>query len=254
VSLTCPEEVIVPYDCEGKYLLQEIPVIAGEPGSAELAARAARALREHKGAIIKGHGVLATGQSVKEAYTVLSSIEHSCQVKYYVELGQRKVKPREEIWAPWRIGYILEEKPQGCFLCEKPAEQRDTENYILHRGEKNFLLLNTYPYNPGHLMVAPYRHVGDLEKLTPEERREHFEMVIQGVTLLKKVLSPQGFNLGLNLGRTAGAGVEAHLHTHIVPRWEGDTNYMPVLADTKVIPEALAATYHKLKHSFNPPL
>ena len=143
--------------------------------------------------------------------------------------------------------YIKAIKPEGCFFCDKSKEARDSENYILYRGDNNFMILNIYPYNVGHLMVAPYRHVGNLEDLTGEELGEHLEIVSRAVEALKKALQPQGFNIGMNIGKVAGAGVEDHIHTHVVPRWEGDTNYMPVVADTKVIPEALNSTYKKLK-------
>jgi len=141
-------------------------------------------------------------------------------------------------------------KPEGCILCEKPGQKKDTQNYILYRGDKNFVVLNTYPYNPGHLMVAPYRHVANIEELTEEERNEHFEMVCRSVRVLRQVFSPGGFNIGINVGKVAGAGIDEHFHTHIVPRWQGDTNFMPVLADTRVVPEALTDTYQKLKREF----
>ena len=156
----------------------------------------------------------------------------------------------EQIWAPWRIEYILMEKPQGCILCDKPKENIDAQNYILFRGDKNFVIMNSYPYNPGHLMVAPYRHVANLEELNDEERHEHFNMVSQSVRLLKEIFNPTGFNIGMNIGRVAGAGIDDHIHTHIVPRWQGDTNFMPVIADVRVMPEALAETYNKLKGKF----
>ena len=156
----------------------------------------------------------------------------------------------EQIWAPWRIGYIQKEKPEGCILCEKPRQNSDTVNYILYRGEKNFVILNSYPYNPGHLMVAPYRHVANLEELTDAERNEHFEMVSRSIKLLKRVFNPGGFNVGINMGKVAGAGIDDHVHTHIVPRWQGDTNFMPVLSDVRVVPEALAETYKKLESKF----
>ena len=156
----------------------------------------------------------------------------------------------EPIWAPWRIQYIQMEKPEGCILCEKPRQNNDALNYILHRGDKNFIILNSYPYNPGHLMVAPYRHVASLEELTEEERQEHFEIVSRSIKVLRQVFNPGGFNIGMNVGKVAGAGIEDHFHTHIVPRWQGDTNFMPVLADIRVLPEALAETYQKLKSQF----
>lgn len=154
------------------------------------------------------------------------------------------------VWAPWRIQYILEEKPEGCILCDKPREKRDARNYILYRGEKNFIMLNSYPYNPGHLLVAPYRHTGDLEGLTEEERNEHFELVSRSVRVLKETFQPGGFNIGANIGKTAGAGIDDHFHSHIVPRWPGDTNYIPVLADVRIVPQALADTYKALKGKF----
>jgi len=153
-------------------------------------------------------------------------------------------------WAPWRIEYIRMEKPRGCILCDKPKEKRDAENYILFRGEKNFIMLNAYPYNPGHLLIAPYRHIASLEELTESERNEHYKLVSRSVEVLKAQLKPAGFNLGANLGRVAGAGIDDHFHSHIVPRWQGDDNFMPVLADTKVIPQALADTYTGLKGKF----
>jgi len=159
----------------------------------------------------------------------------------------------EHIWAPWRIKYIRmakEGKEEGCILCDKPKENKDAPNYILHRGQKNFVILNSYPYNPGHLMIAPYRHVANLEELSNEELHEHYEMVSQSIKVLKKAFKPAGFNVGMNLGRVAGAGIDDHIHTHIVPRWSGDSNFMPVIADVRVIPEALAETYDKLKGKF----
>jgi len=156
----------------------------------------------------------------------------------------------ERIWAPWRIQYIQIEKPEGCILCEKPEQNKDALNYILYRGDKNFIILNSYPYNPGHLMVAPYRHVTSLEELTEEERHEHFEIVTRSIRVLRQVFNPGGFNIGINVGKAAGAGIEDHVHTHIVPRWQGDTNFMPVLSDIRVLPEALDETYKKLEGKF----
>ena len=154
------------------------------------------------------------------------------------------------LWAPWRMEYIQMEKPEECILCEKSSQDSDAINYILYRGDKNFVVMNKYPYNPGHLMVAPYRHVTGLEELTAGERHEHLDVVSRSVEVLKHVFSPDGFNLGINIGKVAGAGIEDHVHTHIVPRWQGDTNFMPVIADARVIPEALAETYQKLVGKF----
>jgi ATP adenylyltransferase len=153
----------------------------------------------------------------------------------------------EQIWAPWRIEYIQKPKQKGCLLCQKPKQNNDEANFILYRGQTNFVMLNAFPYNPGHLMVAPYRHVANVQDLTNDEAKEHFTIISKSIDLLTETLKPAGFNIGLNLGRVAGAGIEKHLHTHIVPRWEGDVNFMPVLSETRVISEALAETYHKLK-------
>jgi len=152
----------------------------------------------------------------------------------------------EYLWAPWRIEYIKKADEVGCIFCRKPTEENDAANYILHRGQYNFIIMNSYPYNSGHLMIAPYRHVANLDELTDEELNEHFRMVSRVVTVLKQVFKADGFNIGMNLGRVAGAGIDKHIHTHIVPRWAGDTNFMPVIADTKVINEALEETYKKL--------
>ena len=156
----------------------------------------------------------------------------------------------ELIWAPWRMEYIRMDKSGGCILCEKPREDTDEANYILHRAVNNFIMLNSYPYNPGHLLVASYRHIGSLEALTEEERNEHFEMVSRSIRVLRGAFNPGGFNIGANMGKVAGTGIDDHFHSHIVPRWQGDTNYVPVLADVRVVPQALAETYEILKGKF----
>jgi ATP adenylyltransferase len=152
------------------------------------------------------------------------------------------------LWAPWRIEYILK-REEGCFFCEKPKEDRDEENLILCRGRKAFVILNAFPYNNGHLMIATYRHVVNLEDLSDDELGELLKLARESILALKRELRPNGFNLGINLGKAAGVGLE-HFHLHIVPRWRGDTNYMPVLASTKVIPEHLKATYRRLLKHF----
>jgi ATP adenylyltransferase len=167
-----------------------------------------------------------------------------------IALAGHKERAMKHIWAPWRIKYIEMGKVEGCFLCEKSRQANDAENYILFRGKHNLVILNSYPYNPGHLMIAPYRHVANLEDLTREELHEHFEIVSRSPRVLKQVFNPAGFNIGMNLGRVAGAGLDEHIHTHVVPRWQGDTNFMPVLSDVRVVPEALAETYEKLKGKF----
>ncbi len=155
----------------------------------------------------------------------------------------------KQIWAPWRIQYINMKKPAGCILCTKSQEGNDAVNLVLHRGERNFVMLNIYPYTSGHLMVAPFRHIARMEELTPEERQEHIELVSHWVKRVRDIYRPDGFNVGINMGKVAGAGIDEHIHTHIVPRWQGDTNFMPVLADVKVINEALTETYRRLKES-----
>lgn len=143
--------------------------------------------------------------------------------------------------------FILTDKPSDCILCQKPGEDDDECNLILHRGRLNFVILNKFPYNPGHLMVAPYRHIATLEDMNDDELMDHFSIVRRCTKALRSVLFPAGFNIGINLGKIAGAGISDHAHTHIVPRWSGDTNFMPVLADARVLPEGLASTYAKLK-------
>ncbi len=155
------------------------------------------------------------------------------------------------LWAPWRIEYIRGEKEHECFLCRMFAEKTDRENLILFRGKTCVVNMNRYPYNSGHLMVAPIRHIADLDELTPEEEQEFSELTRRAVSALRAALQPEGFNIGINLGAAAGAGLEDHLHRHIVPRWAGDTNFMPVIGDTHVVPEALSETYDILRKEFN---
>jgi ATP adenylyltransferase len=147
---------------------------------------------------------------------------------------------RDALWAPWRLEYICGEKPAGCFLCDALASDEDRRSLLLRRGETCAVIMNRYPYNNGHLLVFPNRHIRDLGEMTREERAESMDLVCDAVEALRATMRPEGFNVGVNLGRAAGAGLEGHVHTHIVPRWNGDTNFMPVLADTKVIPQALA--------------
>jgi len=151
------------------------------------------------------------------------------------------------IWAPWRIKYIRSPKHNGCIFCDFPKENRDEERLILYRGKHAFIIMNNYPYNPGHVMIAPYRHVGEWEELTDEELLDIMKLSQLTIKALKRAMKPQGFNMGVNIGCVAGAGVKDHVHLHIVPRWNGDTNFMPVIADTKVIPESLQEAYNELK-------
>jgi len=152
----------------------------------------------------------------------------------------------QRIWAPWRMEYLMADKTDGCIFCDKPQENDDRARLILHRSTHSFIIMNAYPYNNGHLMVAPYRHVGSFSELTSEERVDLMDEVAAAESLLTRAFSPQGMNVGVNLGECAGAGVVGHLHVHLVPRWSGDTNFMPVLGETRVIPELLRQTYEKL--------
>ncbi len=157
----------------------------------------------------------------------------------------------DRLWAPWRIDYILgKEKEPGCIFCTKPSQNNDEANLIVHRGRGAFTIMNKFPYNNGHLLVVPYRHVSDICELDFNENALLVEEVCKAIRILRKVMRPEGFNVGINLGRVAGAGIEEHVHYHIVPRWNGDTNIMPILADIRVIPEHLRETYKKLKDAF----
>ncbi|AER67582.1 histidine triad (HIT) protein [Thermovirga lienii DSM 17291] len=158
----------------------------------------------------------------------------------------------ESLFAPWRMAYIKNAKKEpGCIFCLFPAEKDDKKRLILARGEKVFVIMNAFPYNPGHLMVAPYRHVGNYEELDDEELLEMHKMASECIKVLKKTMSPQGFNLGVNIGEVAGAGFAGHVHLHVVPRWAGDTNFMPVTAQVRVLPEALEETWAKLKEAWD---
>lgn len=152
----------------------------------------------------------------------------------------------ERLWAPWRLEYVANaDDYDGCVFC-RALESDDEDALVVHRGDEAFVLLNRFPYASGHLMVAPNRHVGDLLELADGEALEMHRLAGQGIAALAESFAPQGYNLGWNLGRIAGAGIVDHVHLHVVPRWAGDTNFMPVLADVKVIPEHLADTRRKL--------
>jgi len=155
----------------------------------------------------------------------------------------------EHLWAPWRIRYILGERESGCFFCRKSQEADDAKNHILIRDRSCFALLNAYPYNAGHLMIASYKHTGEIDDLSEQELTEMMLLTRRCKQALSRAFKPHGFNVGLNLGRPAGAGVLDHVHIHVVPRWEGDTNFMPVVAGTHVVPQALDESYQVLmKH------
>jgi ATP adenylyltransferase len=155
----------------------------------------------------------------------------------------------QQLWAPWRLPYIVSTKdkePDGCFLCRYREAQTDRENYVIARGERSLVVLNRFPYNNGHLLVAPLEHKAGLHDLDDRELLEVMHQLRRMIAALKAAITPDGFNVGLNLGHVAGAGLPGHLHWHVVPRWHGDTNFMPVLADVKVIPQSLDALYDRL--------
>ena len=157
------------------------------------------------------------------------------------------------IWAPWRLAYVKDASKdieEECIFCAKPAEDDDEANLIVHRGESCFVILNLYPYTNGHLMVAPYEHIGRLQELPAETLAEMMALAQRAMGRLEEVYDPHGYNVGFNQGRVAGAGVEHHIHLHVVPRWGGDTNFMPVIADTKVMPQTLEQSYEALKGAF----
>ena len=156
----------------------------------------------------------------------------------------------KNLWAPWRKEFILSKKEENCFFCEAIKDNQDRKNLVLYRGKECFCILNKYPYNNGHLMIAPKMHKDDLSKLNDSEMLELLTLSRDVKNILAKNLKPEGFNLGINFGKVAGAGVEDHIHLHIVPRWTGDTNFMPVIADTKVIPQSLDDLYLELKNCF----
>jgi len=150
------------------------------------------------------------------------------------------------LWAPWRIKYITGDKEEGCIFCKKPKEGNDKENLILYTGETSFIIMNRYPYSNGHLMTVPYKHTNSFSDLTQDERLDLMNLTAKCLDILQ-VIKPEGFNIGMNLGRTGGAGIDDHLHFHIVPRWSGDNNFMPVIGDARVMPEYLEETYKTLR-------
>jgi len=152
----------------------------------------------------------------------------------------------KRIWAPWRIKYLTNTKQKGCLFCRLQKQKRDKKNYIFLRKKYSFAILNAFPYNNGHALILPYRHVKELGDLAKKEREELFDLLQEVQDLLHKVLHPAGFNIGINYGKAAGAGFPGHVHVHIVPRWEGDVNFMPVISDTKVVSQSLSALYDQL--------
>ena len=159
----------------------------------------------------------------------------------------------ETLWAPWRMDYIVGPKPDGCIFCGalEGDETAQKEKFILHVAKHTYVIMNRFPYTHAHIMVVPKRHVDRLEKLNADEQQELMALWVSAESIIQRAFSPQGVNLGMNIGQAAGAGIEDHLHAHIVPRWVGDTNFMPMLADSRVMPEHLTETYLKLRKAFD---
>jgi len=157
----------------------------------------------------------------------------------------------KQLWAPWRIEYILSPKPDACVFCLPSHKEEDGQRLVLYRGQYSFVIMNKFPYNCGHLMVTPYRHIMNLQELTEGESSELMQLLRQSSTILQESFHCQGQTLGLNIGEAAGAGIREHLHFHIVPRWNGDSSFMAVMDEVRVMPEHLLATYAKLKPHFD---
>lgn len=153
----------------------------------------------------------------------------------------------KKIWAPWRSQFIYNRRKKGCIFCHGRDSKTDKKSFVLKRTANSFSMLNVYPYNNGHVMVAPKRHKRALRDLTTEELTDLMLLLNQTIDVIDKALKPDGYNIGINIGKTAGAGYPGHVHIHIVPRWAGDTNFMPVLSNTKVISESLSCLYRRLK-------
>lgn len=156
----------------------------------------------------------------------------------------------DRLWSPWRYRYVSQEPPQECIFCAKPAENRDEENLIVLRGKRNFIILNLYPYTTGHLMVAPYEHVATLEDAAEETLLELMLLTRRACSALRATYRPRGFNIGMNVGECAGAGVADHIHMHVLPRWPADANFMTTVGETRVLPEDLRTTYARLTQAF----
>ena len=160
----------------------------------------------------------------------------------------------DRLWTPWRYQYISSAQspsPGGCVLCDKPAANQDEETFIIHRATYNFVILNLFPYSTGHLMVVPYAHIATLEDTPPETAAEFFSLTRHCEALLRRVYRPEGINLGMNIGACAGAGIAAHIHMHLVPRWTGDANFMSTIGETRVLPEELPITWRRLKDAWD---
>jgi ATP adenylyltransferase len=157
--------------------------------------------------------------------------------------------PAERLWAPWRLSYIKGPKPQECIFCTHPAADNDEATHIVERGERCFVMLNAYPYNNGHVMVAPYEHVPSIEDLGAPELAELMSLAQRTLAALRAAYGPDGYNLGINQGKIAGAGFDEHVHLHVVPRWAADTNFMPVISSTRTLPESLESSFRALREA-----
>jgi ATP adenylyltransferase len=155
------------------------------------------------------------------------------------------------LWAPWRMDYILsDKKSQGCIFCELPKQEKDRDNLILYRSSDTFVIMNRYPYNNGHIMVVPYSHIATLDRMDEGTMLDFMKVTKHAVQSIQRAFMPEGFNMGINIGKIAGAGMEEHLHLHIVPRWAGDTSFMTVFDEIRVVPEHVLGTYDKLYAAF----
>ncbi|MFC1484348.1 HIT domain-containing protein [Candidatus Neomarinimicrobiota bacterium] len=157
----------------------------------------------------------------------------------------------DRLWAPWRMEYILSPKDgDECIFCDKPAADSDRENLIIYRGEHSFVMMNLFPYNNGHILVAPYQHTAELDDLLPEVQQEMLALSTRAMGIMRQEMRAEGFNFGANIGAAAGAGIEPHVHLHVVPRWTGDTNFMPVIAKAKVQVQSLQETRDLLAEAY----
>jgi ATP adenylyltransferase len=156
------------------------------------------------------------------------------------------------LWTPWRYAYVsAAEKTVGCVFCDAPKKNDDAKTYIVHRGEHGFIILNAYPYTPGHVMVVPYEHLDELRKLPTDAANEMIALSQRMETVLRELYHPDGINLGMNIGKAAGAGIAGHIHMHVVPRWVADSNFMSVVGETRVLPETLEVTWKRMKDAMN---
>jgi len=158
----------------------------------------------------------------------------------------------DQLWSPWRYQYVQKKRtPGACIFCLKSDPRHDDENFVVYRGKLNFIVLNLYPYTTGHIMVVPYEHVNTLEAASPRALEELIILTQQAQRHLREIYKPSGFNLGMNIGESAGAGVAEHIHMHVLPRWAGDTSFMTAVSETRVLPEELPVTYRKLRQAFH---